>query len=291
MTPSQRPPHPAIRPVRRAAHGAAAVASLLALALGMPPAAAFAASPRPPAKVAAQPRPSAPAPAAAPAGDNGLQTPDYKIETSETHWNFNSGDFTMPHRVKFSRPGTDATSDRASGNSKNGTATLYGDVVVHDSGNTPASMGKGAYNGSGPATLQCDQLDVDSKAKVYTATGHVRFSQGTRSGTADKAILNRATGQLHLEGDVHLSDNGSTVNGSSVDYNLNTKDVEIHGGPAIMTQPEGAQPPSPPGAPSKPPAKPGGKASSSGKASAKPSPPRPAPKARPASSPRPSAKP
>ncbi|HZO93933.1 MAG TPA: LptA/OstA family protein [Candidatus Baltobacteraceae bacterium] len=201
------------------------------------------------------------APAPPPAQQNGLQTPDYRIETSETHWNFNTGEFSMPHRVKFYRPGTDATGDRATGNSKNGTATLYGHVVVHDSGNTATSVGSGAYSGSGPATLTCDQLDVDSKAKLYTATGHVHFSQGTRSGSASKAILNRANGTLHLEGDVHLSDSGSTLIASSVDYNLNTKDVQVLGSPAEMSQPEHAPampgPPTP--RPTKQPAKHAGK--------------------------------
>ncbi len=166
----------------------------------------------------------------------GLATPDYRIETDETHWNFNSGDFTMPHRVRFYRPGTDATGDKATGNSKRGTATLIGSVVVHDSGNA-SEAGDAAYRGSGPATLTCDQLDIDSKAKMYTATGHVHFAQGTRTGIADKATLNRANGTLHLEGGVHLSDNGSTLTADAVDYNLNTKDAEVHGGPAVMTQP------------------------------------------------------
>jgi lipopolysaccharide export system protein LptA len=178
---------------------------------------------------------------------SGLQTPDYRIQTDETHWNFNTGDFTMPHRVRFSRPGTDAVSDKATGNSKNGTATLVGSVVVHDSGNA-SEASDAAYHGSGPATLLCDQLEIDSKAKLYTATGHVHFSQGSRSGTADKAILNRANGTLHLEGSVHLTDNGSTITTDVLDYNLNTKDVDVRGNPTIMTQPanKAAPPPSSP---------------------------------------------
>ncbi len=175
----------------------------------------------------------------APAG--GLATPDYRIETNETHWNFNSGDFTMPHRVRFYRPGTDAVGDKANGNSKRGTATLIGDVVVHDSGNA-TEAGDAAYSGSGPATLTCDQLDIDSKAKLYTATGHVHFAQGTRTGTSDRAVLNRGNGTLHLEGgNVRLTDNGSTLSAQSVDYNLNTKDAEVHGAPAVMTQPANQQ--------------------------------------------------
>jgi lipopolysaccharide export system protein LptA len=182
-----------------------------------------------------------------------LNTPAYHIVTDAAHTNLNTGDFEMPHKVHLTRPGTDAVADSAHGNSKLGTASLIGNVVVHDSGNAPEAGAQNGYSGSGPATLLCDQLEIDSKAKLYTATGHVHFSQGTRSGTADKAILNRASGMLHLEGSVRLSDNGSTLAGDSVDYNLNTKDAEVHGSPAVMSQPANqpaqpakSQPPKPP---------------------------------------------
>jgi lipopolysaccharide assembly outer membrane protein LptD (OstA) len=171
----------------------------------------------------------------------GLQTAAYRIETDETQANFNTGDFTMPHKVRFYRPGTDAVGDRAQGNSKRGTVSLFGNVVVHDSGNA-SEASDAAYKGSGPATLTCDQLDVDSKARMYTATGHFHFTQGTRTGSADRATLDRNAGTLHLEGDVHLSDNGSTISANIVDYNLNTKDVQTHGSPTIMTQPAGQRP-------------------------------------------------
>jgi lipopolysaccharide export system protein LptA len=176
---------------------------------------------------------------------SGLQTAAYRIETDETQANFNTGDFTMPHKVRFYRPGTDATGDRAQGNSKRGTVSLFGNVVVHDSGNA-TEAGDAAYKGSGPATLTCDQLDVDSKARVYTATGHFHFAQGTRTGSAQKAALDRNAGTLHLEGDVHLTDNGSTISADIVDYNLNTKDVQTHGRPTIMTQPANQQQQPPP---------------------------------------------
>jgi hypothetical protein len=170
----------------------------------------------------------------------GLQTAAYRIETDETNANFNTGDFTMPHRVRFYRPGTDAVGDRAQGNSKRGTVSLFGNVVVHDSGNA-SEASDAAYKGSGPATLTCDKLDVDSKARVYTATGHFHFAQGVRTGSAQRAVLDRSAGTLHLEGDVHLSDNGSTISANIVDYNLNTKDVQTHGSPTIMTQPANQQ--------------------------------------------------
>jgi lipopolysaccharide assembly outer membrane protein LptD (OstA) len=181
---------------------------------------------------------------AAQSGTADLNTPAYHIVTDAAHTNLNTGDFEMPHKVHLTRPGTDAVADSAHGNSKLGTASLVGNVVVHDSGNAPEAGAQNGYNGSGPATLLCDQLEIDAKAKLYTATGHVHFTQGTRSGTADRAVLNRGSGMLHLEGSVHLSDNGSTLSGDSVDYNLNTKDAQVHGSPAVMSQPAN-QPPQP----------------------------------------------
>jgi lipopolysaccharide export system protein LptA len=176
--------------------------------------------------------------AAAPATMNGLETRDYKIQTDMTNSNLNTGAFSMPHSVRFYRPGTDAVADRAEGNYKNGTATLIGNVVVHDTGNAPEVGGGGAYGGSGTATLICDRLEIDSKQKVYTATGHVHFAQGPRTATADRGVLNRGSGMLHLEGGVHLTDAGSTLTANVVDYNLNTKDAEVHGGPAVLTKPD-----------------------------------------------------
>lgn len=182
--------------------------------------------------------------AAAPAAPTAnLNTPDYHIVTDAAHTNLNTGDFDMPHKVRLTRPGTDAVADSARGNSKRGTATLTGNVVVHDSGNAPEAVGADAYKGSGPATLTCDSLDIDTKARLYTAVGHVHFTQGTTAGSADRAVLNRASGSLHLEGNVHLSQNGSTLTSQTVDYNLNTKDAEVHGNPTEMTQPANQPPP------------------------------------------------
>jgi len=180
------------------------------------------------------------------AGAGGLQTSAYRIDTNETQANIDTGDFTMPHKVRFYRPGTDAVGDRASGNTKRGTVSLFGNVVVHDSGNA-AEAGTAAYKGSGPATLTCNQLDVDSKGRIYTATGNFHFAQGTRTGSADRATLDRTAGTLHLEGNVHLSDNGATVSANIIDYNLNTKDFHSFGNPTQMTQPvqQAAPPPRP----------------------------------------------
>src|ERR1700735_4472270 len=103
--------------------------TLWSLATAVTAFALLAASPSPgPAKANSSPAPSP---------SSGMEMNGYQIETDQTNWNLNSGDFTMPHEVKVTRPGTDARGDHAKGNTKLGTATLIGSVVVHDNGNAP----------------------------------------------------------------------------------------------------------------------------------------------------------
>src|SRR5450755_346218 len=103
------------------------------------------------------------------AAPGGVTTRDFRIETDQTNSNLNDGSFTMPHRVKFFRPGTDAVGDRAQGNYKGGTITLSGHVVLHDDGQSADAQKAGAGANGGPATLRCDELQVDSKRKIYIA--------------------------------------------------------------------------------------------------------------------------
>jgi lipopolysaccharide export system protein LptA len=228
-----------------------APAALLTLAVGL----AGAAPPSPLPHAGAQPVPSpsaaasalpppgstappeTPAASAAPAASDAtaLDTPEYRLQTDTILWRGN-GDFEMPHHVAFSRPGSDGTADSATGNQKRGTATLHGNVVVHDNGNAPEAHDD-EYAKGGPSTLTCDTLDVDSKAKIYTAIGHVHFEQGKRTATAERGVLDRRTGLLHLEGDVKTSDGESTMTAKTLAYNLVTKKVDAEGAPVKILQP------------------------------------------------------
>src|SRR6185312_13134203 len=136
-----------------------------------------------------------PAPNAA-ANNGGLSTKDFRIETNKTQFNYGTGQFTMPNRVKFFRPGTDVTGDSAQGNYQNGQVTITGHVVLHDSGNSAEARDAGAPTGGGPSTLACDQLQIDSKRKVYVATGSVHFVQGSRTATANSGRLDQGSHQL-----------------------------------------------------------------------------------------------
>lgn len=144
----------------------------------------------------------------------------------------------MPHRVKFFRPpGTDVTGDRAKGNYKAGTVTISGHVVLHDSGQSTEAQSAGAPAGGGPATLQCDELQVDSKRKIYLATGNVRYIQGQRQATAQSGRLDQGAHALDLNGNVRLADGDQTLTAQSVHYDTLTKDVSTSGSPVILNAP------------------------------------------------------
>ena len=168
----------------------------------------------------------------------------YQIVTDQTNWNLNSGDFVMPKEVKVIRPGSDARGDHAKGNTKLGTATLIGNVVIHDDGGAPEAKEVGQdYNG--PSTITCDNLTLDSKNKAYDAQGNVHFTQGQRTATAERGVLNQVAHTLHLEGSVQLTEGGSSMKANVVDYNLQTRDVVASGAPMIIRQPIPPQAPAP----------------------------------------------
>lgn len=143
----------------------------------------------------------------------------------------------MPHRVKFFRPGTDVVGDRAKGNFKSGTVTITGHVVMHDNGDSSEAQQAGAAPGGGPAVLTCDELHVDTKRKIYIATGNVVYVQGPRRATAQHGKLDQSAHTLDLSGDVALADGEQTLSAQNVHYDTLTKDVTTNGNPVILTQP------------------------------------------------------
>jgi lipopolysaccharide assembly outer membrane protein LptD (OstA) len=171
--------------------------------------------------------------AAAPAA---VTTRDFRIETDQTNSNLNNGDFTMPHRVKFFRPGTDVVGDSAKGNYKAGTVTITGHVVLHDNGESSEAQQAGAAPGGGPATLECNELQVDSKRKLYIANGNVVYMQGTRRVTAQNGRLDQSAHSLDLAGNVRLADGEQTLTAQTVHYDTLTKDVSTNGN-TVMSQP------------------------------------------------------
>lgn len=152
--------------------------------------------------IAAAPKPPKPSPpAGAPVGF-GLS--DWHVATGELDIsNFDTGDFTAPVPLTLTRPGSSIKADRAVGNFKRKQATLTGHVVLHDNNGVLTNFA-GHSGPNAPATLTCDTLVIDGVTKTYTATGNVHFLQGGSQVRADRAIMNGATHDLHLYGNVQL---------------------------------------------------------------------------------------
>jgi lipopolysaccharide assembly outer membrane protein LptD (OstA) len=140
---------------------------------------------------------------AASSGGAGFSFSDWHVATGQLDYNWQSGGFTSPGRIVLTRPGSDIQADRAEGNEKTRQATLTGDVVLHDNNGVLTSF-SGQGGSHVPATLTCDNLQIDGVTKIYTATGSVHMIQGKSSVRADRAVMNGLTHDIHLYGNVQL---------------------------------------------------------------------------------------
>jgi len=164
----------------------------------------------------------------------------YTVETTAAHYNAGSGAFATQAPVHISRPGLDAFAEHAEGNMRRGAAVMRGNVRVHDAGGPSSPQGAGAA----PATLTCDELDVDAKADVYRAVGHARYETATRSAAADTMILDRKHHTLHLAGAATITDGDTTVRADVVDADMARHDTVATGSPVVITRPAPAPTPS-----------------------------------------------
>ena len=148
----------------------------------------------------------------------------WTVKTSTVDSNFKTGEFTAPNKVTMTREGGDVRADRASGNFNTSQATLYGHVVMHDEQGNFSALRGGAPSGPsrGPSTLTADQAHMDGKAKAYTASGNVHYTQADTTVDADKAILHDDTHDLYLEGNVHIMQGARALNADRVHYNTDT---------------------------------------------------------------------
>jgi lipopolysaccharide assembly outer membrane protein LptD (OstA) len=151
----------------------------------------------------AAPKPSA-APPPAPGGGAGFSFSDWHVTTGQLDANWQSGNFNTPGRIVLTRPGSDIQADRATGNFKQHQATLTGHVVLHDNNGVLTNFA-GQTGNKAPATLTCDNLNIDGTSKTYVATGNVYFKQGASEVRSDRAVMNGLTHDIHLFGHVQLT--------------------------------------------------------------------------------------
>jgi len=142
--------------------------------------------------------------AAAPRTATGFNFSDWNVQTGEFAYNYQSGAFSTPTHITLTRPGSEIRADRANGNTKSKQALLSGNVWLRDQNGVLTNFSSGTVSSHQPATLTCDTLQIDGVGKIYTAVGHVHFAQGASSVTADRAVMNGLTHDLHLFGNVTM---------------------------------------------------------------------------------------
>lgn len=134
----------------------------------------------------------------------GFSFSDWHFASAQLDSNWQTGAFTAPVHVTLTRPGSDINADRATGNWKSHQALLSGHVVVHDNNGVLTNFA-GQTGSRAPATLTCDNLNIDGTKKTYVATGNVHYKQGPSEVRADRAIMDGVTHDIHLTGNVQLT--------------------------------------------------------------------------------------
>jgi lipopolysaccharide assembly outer membrane protein LptD (OstA) len=161
----------------------------------------------------------------------------WTVHMTQVSWNTRTGAFSTPSQVRIIRPGGDVTADRGNGNFKTKRMSLFGNVVLHDS--------QGAFDTStnhnrAPATLTCNQLEIDDVAKVYTAIGNVHYIQADTISDSDRANLDDLSHALTLDGNVRIKQGQRTFSGDHVTYNTVSGDAHATGKDVVLTFPGGA---------------------------------------------------
>ncbi|MGD0967873.1 MAG: LPS export ABC transporter periplasmic protein LptC [Candidatus Aquilonibacter sp.] len=174
-----------------------------------------------------------PSPSASPSASSNTtvsQVGVWTVRASLLDTNFKTGDFSTPQQLTMTREGGDITADRASGNYKSKSSTLYGHVVMHDTeGNFAGLSSTKPAKSRGPSTLTADQVHIDGVGKIYTATGNVHYVQADTTVDADKGVLNDTSHDLDLTGNVKIVQGQRNMAANHVLYNTITGQAHAEG--------------------------------------------------------------
>lgn len=164
----------------------------------------------------------------------------WTVHTASLDFNEKTGDFSVPNKMTMTRVGGDIEADRASGNYKTQIVTLYGNVTMHDLSGNFAGMAAGSVaQPRGPATLTADQVRVDGKARVYTATGHVHYVQADTVVDADRGMLNDMSHMLFLSGNARVAQGTRNVVADRIAFNTVTGAAHAEGNVTMQFPSEG----------------------------------------------------
>jgi lipopolysaccharide export system protein LptA len=123
------------------------------------------------------------------------------------------------------RPGTDVEGDVLTGSLTSMAYVLKGNVTLHSDPKIDSEIAA-ASESTDPLTVSADEIDVDRMGLTYVAKGHVQFTQGTRSGRANLAMLDEMRHTLDLVGDANVFDGERRAAADKLHYDMNDKGFE-----------------------------------------------------------------
>jgi len=112
---------------------------------------------------------------------------------------------------------------------KDGSLEIHAPQTEWDLKTRTATLTGGVRATRGAVVLQCAQMVVNfsspGRVATATATGDVRVSHGARRGTADRAVLSTADGQIVLTGSPALVDGANQMRGSKIVLHMDAEKV------------------------------------------------------------------
>jgi LPS-assembly protein len=88
----------------------------------------------------------------------------------------------------------------------------------------------------GPIEIEADRLEYDQEKDLYQAFGNVIITFKAGFLIADRASVNRSTGDAEAVGNVFVSDEEDTLEGDQIRFNLNTKTGITYNGKAFLSE-------------------------------------------------------
>jgi lipopolysaccharide assembly outer membrane protein LptD (OstA) len=125
-------------------------------------------------------------------------------------------------RFHLHRPGTDVDGDLLTGSLASEAYILKGNVTLHSDPAIDREVAD-ASESTLPLTVTADEIDVDRAELSYIARGHVHFTQGTRSGSSDVAVLNEQRHTLDLIGNADVRDGDHRTTAAKLHYDTASK--------------------------------------------------------------------
>ena len=88
----------------------------------------------------------------------------------------------------------------------------------------------------GPVDIEADRLEYNQQTETYHASGNVIVNFKNGFLIANTVTVNKRTAEAEAIGDVHISDEGDSLEGERIRFNLNTKTGVFYNGKVFLSE-------------------------------------------------------